>query len=383
VTSRHKMLTALRTGLDHDFPVIIPYVGIFVRDHWEQFTDRPFWYRQYGTPRQQLEWMADLLRAVPLDWLPVPLGLPHRWYQTHEVVAREGGWVLRDLNTGSETLLRRERPGGNQVVQSRRPVLVRTLADLDGVLPLPTEEDDASTGCFDLPRLARKVFPDQCLAGAVAAPFWQSHAYLGFAGLMTAVGERAGLLTALLERLTLRAEHQIRRLAAAGVYDVVWVEDCYSSADLISLPQFRRFALPYAARIVAALDAAGLASIYYFCGKVDERLDDLADLRPTALSLEESKKDFQIDLSEVAERVAGRTGLLGNLDAIHTLRLGTRAELRAALEAQLTVGQRVRRFVFSLGSPVTADTPLSRVQDYLALSRELAASDKHLQTGIP
>lgn len=371
MTGRDKMLTALREGLSGNHPVILPYVGLFARDHWEQFTDKPFWYRRYGTPGQQIAWRRDLLSAVPMDWLPVPFGLPHSWYESHKVVARGKDWILRDLPTHNETLLNREPPGGTQVVQSRRPVSLRTLAEVEAAVSLPVDDHLEITGQFDLPRLARTTFPHQCLATSVAAPFWRSHSYLGFEGLMTAVGEGAEVLSSLLERLTLRTEQRVHQIAAAGVYDVVWVEDCYSSADLISLDQFRRFALPYAARVVAALTAAGLAGIYYFCGEVDERLDDLIALQPTAVALEESKKGFRIDLDEVANQVAGRCGLLGNLDAVHTLRRGTHAELRAGVQKQMRLGRRVRRFVMSLGSPVTPDTPLARVQDYLALSREV------------
>jgi uroporphyrinogen-III decarboxylase len=360
--------------MDRDFPVVIPYVGLFVRDHWEEFTDLPFWYPQYGTDAQQVAWMRDLLDHVPLDWLPVPPGTTRKWFETHQVFRRDDRWILTDLASGAETPVEREPPGGTQVVPSGLPTRVRTREDLDAVVPRATPEGWEEAGCFELPRLVRRTFPDQCLTTSVAAPFWLCHGFLGFEGLMTAVHEDGALLTGLLARVTENAVTQVRRQALAGVYDVVWIEDCYSSADLISLDQFRRFALPYVARVVEAVNAAGMASVYYFCGKVDDRLEDLVELAPTAIALEESKKGFRVELGEVVQRVAGRCCVFGNLDAIHTLRRGTPDQVRSAICHQLEAGRCARRFVVSLGSPVTPDTSLSRVRDYLAWARALGST---------
>ena len=40
---KDKILRAMGNGLSGDFPVVIPYMGIFVRDHWEELTDKPWW----------------------------------------------------------------------------------------------------------------------------------------------------------------------------------------------------------------------------------------------------------------------------------------------------------------------------------------------------
>jgi len=76
----------------------------------------------------------------------------------------------------------------------------------------------------------------------------------------------------------------------------------------------------------------------------------------------------------VVRQVAGRCCVFGNLDAVHTLRRGTTEAVCAALSQQLDAGRRARRFVVSLGSPVTPDTPLSRVRDYLTWARALASN---------
>jgi uroporphyrinogen-III decarboxylase len=91
-----------------------------------------------------------------------------------------------------------------------------------------------------------------------------------------------------------------------------------------------------------------------------------------ALSLEESKKGFIIDIDEIAEAVAGRCALLGNLDAIHLLPQASEEELRIELVRQAAAGRRNdSRFVFSAGSPITPGTTPQRVRLYCDLAHEI------------
>ncbi len=59
------------------------------------------------------------------------------------------------------------------------------------------------------------------------------------------------------------------------------------------------------------------------------KLELLLQSGAQALSLEESKKGFTIDIEALSESVHGRAALLGNLDAIHLLPNASEQELRA------------------------------------------------------
>ena len=85
------------------------------------------------------------------------------------------------------------------------------------------------------------------------------------------------------------------------------------------------------------------------------------------ISLEESKKRFEIDLAWVNEVVEGRVCIFGNLDSIGVLQNGTREELRGEVRRQVEIGREYGRFVMSLGSPVTPRTSASRVREYVDL----------------
>ena len=91
-----------------------------------------------------------------------------------------------------------------------------------------------------------------------------------------------------------------------------------------------------------------------------------------ALSLEEGKKDFEINIEDVVEIVDGRCTVLGNLDSIGILQNGTGQELRAEIHRQIAAGRKNnRRFIMSIGSPVTPETPAERVRLYCDMVHEL------------
>jgi len=159
---------------------------------------------------------------------------------------------------------------------------------------------------------------------------------------------------------------EAKALGAAGV----WLEECLT--DMISPAMFAEMNVPLVADLVAAIRAAGMHSIYYYCGNPHDRLDLLLSAGADALALEESKKHFSIDIEDIVDRVQGRCTILGNLDAIHLLEHGSEPELRAEVARQLAAGRRNgSRFIMSIGSPVTPGTPVEKVRLYCDLVHEL------------
>ncbi len=161
--------------------------------------------------------------------------------------------------------------------------------------------------------------------------------------------------------------------ARVGV-DGLFLGSGYSSRDLISLEHFRRFAVPYTARVIRRVNELGMKSIHYFCGDVSDRLEDLVGMNPTCIALEEDKKQYGLGIEWIDEIVGGRACLFGNVDAIGVLQDGRPDEIAAEVERQFEVGRRNGRFVMSLGSPVTPSTPIARVAEFVELARERSAA---------
>ena len=78
------------------------------------------------------------------------------------------------------------------------------------------------------------------------------------------------------------------------------------------------------------------------------------------------------NIEEVIEVINKKMTVLGNLDSINILEKGSKQDLKAAIRTQVKKGRRNgSRFIMSIGSPVTPDTPLSRVKEYLDIIREI------------
>ncbi len=142
--------------------------------------------------------------------------------------------------------------------------------------------------------------------------------------------------------------------------------------DCIGPGAFGLLSVPFVRTLAAEVRAAGLKSVYYYCGNPAGKWEHILSVGADALSFEESKKGFSIDIEDVVEMVRGRCALLGNLDALWLLRSGSDEELRAEIARQIAAGRRNGgRFIMSLGSPVTPRTSVSRVRLYCDIVHEL------------
>ena len=369
-----------REGTPH-FPAAICYHSLFLRDHWESATDQPWWVQFDPQPeRAALPW-SDMIRKTGEDWFPVMLGASRCRRDGVAIEATSEGIFRVSASTGERVPLERPPVGGSQKRaqdESNPPAAhVRTADELDEVMDAhlgtstSSAESPEDAGRLDLPRLLVGEFGVEKLPLAyVAAPCWRCYALWGFHGMMTAIIDFPELIERACSRFLAEDLRTVRAFAAAGAR-AIWVEDCMT--DMLSPEQFREFNLPSLRGLTDAIRRAGLWSVHYYCGRPDDRWELLLETGADALSLEESKKNFTIDIMEVAERVHGRMALLGNIDAIGLLERGTEQDLRREIARQCDAGRRNRnRFAVSLGSPVTPRTPLGRVRLCCDLVHELS-----------
>ena len=132
--------------------------------------------------------------------------------------------------------------------------------------------------------------------------------------------------------------------------------------DMISLNAFRDMNFPYTKQLVDEIRNHGLKSIYYFAGNPTGRIEQILQVGADAVSFEESKKNFQIDIEDIISQVRGQCTVLGNLDSIGVLQNGTEEQLRNEISRQISAGKNNNsRFIMSLGSPPTPQTPVTKV----------------------
>ena len=166
--------------------------------------------------------------------------------------------------------------------------------------------------------LAERVgdrLPISCIA---PTPFWSTYGLLGFQGMMVMMREKPELFAYLMERRGRQRMEMLKGLAAAGV-QYLWLEECLSSADLISPRDYERFAFATAGPYIAEAKRLGLTVILYYCGDVIPRLPWLKRLGMDALAVEESKKGFSVDIADVIAAVGDTCCVFGNVDAVQVM----------------------------------------------------------------
>jgi hypothetical protein len=377
MTGREKIEAALSPGGTPEIPAVICYEGIYVRDHWGQLSEYPWWYQAAPDVERQLLWRRQEIERTGQDWFDIP-GCPSR--EEREGLAMEAGpegVFLVNRRTGERHPLREPQLGGwspdGGLHSVRAARLPETPEEVDAAIPVPSELDPArfvEAGRADLARALLNEFGDKLYPiRSVSAPVWGCYERWGFEGMMLLIATRPDLVQHACQRFLARQLHGVRVAAALGAAGI-WVEDCMT--DMISPEAFATLNVAFLRPLVQAIRGAGMKSVYYFCGNPAGKWDLLLDVGADALSLEESKKGFVIDIEEAGDRVSGRCCVLGNLDAIHLLPNGAEGQLRVEIARQIAAGRRNgSRFIMSLGSPVTPGTPVERVRRYCYLVSEL------------
>ena len=376
MTGRERIEAAFTPEGTPEIGAVICYSGIYHRDHWNDLTAEPWWALHSGDPEMHLAVHRDLIRNTGQDWYRLPLG-PSRRDRENVIIAEraDGVWRL-DRATGEERRLERPRVSGwhGRGLHSPRPEHpVRTRADVDRIKPIPTPEALDAPFTDGRAELAgalletdmRDLFP----LGGTASPLWGCYGMWSFDEMMCKFMDDPEIIRYTCERRVRRLAPAIEQQARLGCRGI-WIEECMT--DMISPAAFRELNLPYLQQIVEAIRAAGMFSIYYYCGDPADRLELILESGADAISLEESKKGWEVDLAEVADFVGGRAVLLGNLDAINLLESGPEEQLRREIERQIAAGRgNGSRFIMSIGSPVTPGTSVERVRRYCELVREL------------
>lgn len=351
---------------------VICYEGIFVRDHADGASPRPWWYLSSPCLEHRLAWYEGYFATPVSDWYQVPVCAPRAEREQMAIEEGADGIFIQDLRQGTRQRL--EPPsvaGQNQYAQSyaqgldaSKPPFPETPAAVDAAVRIPAGDGSRlAEGERDLADLLRQGPAAGLLPKThVATPLWHCLSRWNTGDTLMRCLTDPDLVLAACDRLLPSVAWSVRHAAALGA-ETVWIEECLT--DLISPPLFARLNAPYVRQVTGMIRNAGMRSVYYYCGNPMDRLDQLLECGADALAFEESKKAFHIDIADLAAKVNGRCVLLGNLDSIGILQDGSDARLRLEIERQLEAGQRNGgRFVMSLGSPVTPATPVQRVQLY-------------------
>ena len=394
MTPKERMLRALRGERPDAVPAAPCYLSLFLAD-----LERAAYVEQYrrclnGRSRLRVDHAQDThFRAEALyhsydlfkerpDWIEVHAGASRAWADRTEIVLHEGVLCYEDQTSGVRLPMHAAPlPAGDAPVSamaaSRQDVWDLSAQflgpdDVDAATPILGAEQWLARGDLDLPR---QVLADHgstfFVQTILDTPFSEAYDWLGFQGLMLLQHDRPAVLHRLLERRLEQSRETLRAWAQVGVPGI-FVEEVFTGADAISPRSYDEFVFAYNQPYFQHLHSLGLLSIHYVCGNAIPRLERMVACGVSAVAVEESKKNFQLELDEVVGRVAGRAAVFGNIDAVHFGLHATAEEIRAEVERQAGIGARARGFVVSTGSPFPLDTDPRRIDALVAAAHTLS-----------
>ena len=213
-----------------------------------------------------------------------------------------------------------------------------------------------------------EVFIAVHLPSAVCEIFDPTTGYTGFEEGLMAFYEHPEGMRYLLERCYEEQLEWARAYAKVGAHCFI-ISEAYISPDNVNPDIYRGYLKGIHRDYFAEIEAMGMLPMCNFWGDVNPILEDLAEINSRVVMVEESKKQFVLDIREIRERVGAKVCVWGNLDSLELLNGGTPEAVADEVRRQAAAG--AGSFVTANASPITLGTPAANVRALIDTAREL------------
>ena len=231
---------------------------------------------------------------------------------------------------------------------------------------VPSADALLRAGCFDVTTavLERIGWSQPPVAGCTS-PFQNACYELGFEGLMVAMLTEPELVHQATAIYLPKPSPRHEAMKRSGI-GIVYMYKMLGGGDLFGPRQFERFVMPVVQQALDFWHARGFWVVYYPMGNATPHLEPMRDLDWDALSLEESRKGYTIDIGEVRRTMGPDRLLFGNVATI-LIEQGGRDALIAEARRQIAAVAGNGRFILSCGTPIIPGTPADRVKLFCEL----------------
>ena len=255
--------------------------------------------------------------------------------------------------------------GQGNILRATKNYLPATAATLDHLrIPDPLKAARMPEKLRAL-RLLRKHFGDRVLVeGSCAAPYSSVGLLFGLEETMVMALTEPDLLARACGFFVELQARWIEAQVQAGAH-AIWLGDCNAFSGMLSLDQYRRFALDPCKRLVGRAHA---------CGAI-VHLHNSEILVPYLLAEVETAADIVncgpgADIGEVMGALGGKCCVSGNLDPIEVLYRGTPDEVAREAERIVRIGYSQGGYLFNTGEMNPRDTPVENMRAMIAAVRE-------------
>jgi len=149
--------------------------------------------------------------------------------------------------------------------------------------------------------------------------------------------------------------------------------ETYCSADIMSPDLYRNLIFEPQKTFYTSIEQIGLIPITYFLGNVNPLIEDIKKLGVKGLMIEESKKNFRLDVESIYDKLEKSMCLFGNLDSVKILQNGTINEVVDETIRQ-TKACNKGAFIMSNGCPLSFSTPPENIIAMIHAARRINGS---------
>lgn len=232
-----------------------------------------------------------------------------------------------------------------------------------------SEKDVLESGVFDHVKILSEKYESSFIALNEGNPICRIlDEYLGFEDGLIGMLENPDLVGYLLYRLYDILLPRMRALKQMGA-DAYIGSETYCTPDIISPTMYRNLVFPAQCHFYTELEKIGLIPITYFLGNINSMIKDINQLGVKGLMVEESKKGFDLDVTELRKQLNSEITLFGNLDSVYTLQKGKIRDVQEKTREQLKAAE-YGSFIMANGCPVSFDTPKENIHAMIQTVRE-------------
>jgi len=364
--SKQRMLAALKCEEPDVVPAAPHWWGIY---KFEFYGRDPRW-AWHGLDGHQLAKIdMNFYEHFKPDWFHLDGGVP-RSGKDYQIEEKNGRLFLVDKQRRVKREILADQSLGPVGDVNGDPLRLETKDDVDRFI------ERSHTGCEDLvengyvdhvQEIVRRYGDEVLVAVNVGGPSGVIYAE-GFTKGLVGLFTKPGVMKYLIKRDHEAHLEIARAYASAGCHAFIASEDRIA-ADIIPPEMYRGFFLQAQKDYYHEIRKTGMIPISYYCGNVMPILEHLEELDIDGLMVEETRKNFIIDILRVKEALDGKICVFGNLDTVSALWRGSKEDILEAVKEQLQAAPG-GGFIASNGSPLAPGTPVKNVDFFIKTVRE-------------
>ena len=370
MTPKERMYAAIEGRKPDIYPVAASYTQLSNADHWEELTGLPVWKYYEWFISNDMDWYREIVRSMysqlQFDIVQPMYSSPR---ENVEIVHRDGEHFYHykkdDRYERLPESIHNSGSGGGE----NETRYIFSKEDARKRLKTVKSEQMINGGCNRYRDEVIKMHGDThfILNEGIVNTFYTNAFHVGMTNLYIMLHEEPELIKYMSELILEQNIENIRAYAAAGG-DAIYIDDATATNDMISPQMYEEFSLPYLTPQVKEIQRLGKKAFIIYFGGISDRVDMIKSTGADVLMMECSMKGYRNDYSEIAAKLGGTMCLAGNLNPYEDIEITTDDELEIKIKEMVRKGKDYGRYFTCTGSPLTPNTSVKRIQQYIDLA---------------